>query len=53
MPTKQKGSPPSPSARERNVWDVAREAFENSLIEGDAAASREPRRRAQTEQQPG
>ena len=56
MVTEQKNSPQPTSqpARDRSVWDVAREAFENSLIEGDGAASRrKPGRRAQTEPRSG
>ncbi len=52
MVTEQKNSsqPTSQPARDRSVWDVAREAFENSLIEGDGAASRQkPHRQPQAD----
>jgi hypothetical protein len=48
MPTEQKSA--TTPTRDRSVWDVAREAFENSLIEGDhAKAGRKPGRRPRPE----
>ena len=43
MSTETNGSaPPDPKrARDRSVWDVAKAAFENRLIEGDRPAERE------------
>jgi hypothetical protein len=45
MSTETKGSaPPDPKrAKDRSVWDVAKEAFENRLIEGDRPAERKVR----------
>jgi len=42
MSTETNGSaPPDPKrAKDRSVWDVAKEAFENRLIEGDRPMER-------------
>lgn len=49
MPTETKGSahPETKRAKDRSIWDVAREAFENRLIEGDP-----PPRKAATDDVP-
>jgi hypothetical protein len=52
MVTEHENSPQPTArpARDRSVWDVAREAFENSLIEGDAAEKRrKPRLQSQAD----
>jgi hypothetical protein len=56
MPTEQEGDlkPSTKTARDRSVSDVAREAFENSLIEGDReAVGRKPGRKTQPGQRSG